>query len=260
MAFVTRDGTSIHYEIKGEGPTIVKVPGLGANMEMSELCGWVSAFPDYRLILVDPRGHGKSDRPKDPYSHRIEEYREDVHAVLDASNGKKAIFWGTSDGAQVCCAFAQAYPDRVTAVIDLDGFDDRDLCDSPIREGRLDLARTVRTRGWSTVIRELAPSRGISSDSPLIKEFQKADSEMVALELEEWTHWKGPVSILPELKAPILRLMNGTRNRDELDRSQHIAVGISEFFVIPGVNHLRLCLEPEHTLPIIRDFLLRLNK
>lgn len=220
----------------------------------------VDPFPDYRLVLIDPRGHGESDKPRDPKAHRIEEYRDDVHALLDATRTDRAVIWGISDGGKIGCAVASAFPDRVSAIIDHDGLPDRDLCESSEREERLDLARTIRTLGLSTWLAEGAPSAGFSPESQLIKEHQTADSEMAALELEEWTHWKGPVSILPRLKLPILRLISGTQDKDLLDRLQSIAVETSEFQVFPGINHLQICGEPRLTLGIMRDFLSRVTK
>ena len=130
---------------------MVKLPGLGASLEMSRISGWLNSFPEYKLISVDPRGHGKSEQPKDPKAHRIEEYRDDVLAVLDTLNIEKVKLLGISDGAQIGCAFASTYPDRTSALIDLDGFDDQDLCDPPVSDGRISLARTIRSRGWGTL-------------------------------------------------------------------------------------------------------------
>jgi pimeloyl-ACP methyl ester carboxylesterase len=259
MPFVARSGVKIHYEIEGDGTNIVIIPGLGANIEMQRLCGWIGAFPKHRLVVVDPRGHGKSDRPRDPKAHAMQEYRDDLLAVLDISHVEKAVFLGISDGAKISCALAHAYPNRTSALIDLDGIDDRDLCEPPESNSRLDLARTVRSQGCEKSITEAAPTLGFSPDSALMKEFEAADSEMVALELEEWTHWKGPVSLLRELNVPILRLMSGTRESDELERTQQIAVSSSEFHVIPEANHWKLCLEPELTLSLIQDFVSRIK-
>ena len=189
--------------------------------------------------------------------HRIEAYRDDVLAVLDAERLHAVVGWGLSDGSEVWAALADAHPDRVSAIIDHDGFDDRDLCDEPLRQGRLDLARVVRTQGWSAWIRQRLASGGMTGEPPYLEAFASADSEMAALELEAWTRWKGPVSVLPRLDLPVLRFLNGRRGEDEIRRIREQVRGNVELHVIPGISHQQLCLEPAHTVAVMRDFLAR---
>ncbi len=257
MPFVTRGGVRIHYEVDGEGPALAFVGGLGGNLEVARRAGWVAAFPDYRVVGVDPRGHGRSDGPRDPRMHGIEEYRDDVLAVLDAERLDSVVGWGISDGSLVWAALADAAPGRVSALIDHDGFDDRDLCDEPLRQDRLDYARKVRAQGWAAWIRTRLASGGLTGEPPYLEAFASADSEMVALELEAWTRWKGPVSVLPSLNLPILRFLNGRRDEDEIARIRQQLRGNVELHILPGTSHQQLCLEPAHTVPLMRAFLAR---
>ena len=259
MPFVMRGGVSISYFVEGDGPTIVKIPGLGADLKMSLLIGWNKLIPQHRFVYIDPRGHGESGRPIDRSAHSMEEYREDVRAVLDAHGVERAVFWGVSDGAEVACAFADAYPHRVAAIIDYDGWDDRDLCESPIKEGRLELSDRVRKMGWPALIGAVVQADGYSLESPLVKEFQTANPEMVMLELEEWTRWKGPVSILPRLSFPILRLLNGKREADEVDRIKKAAGPSTEMHIIRDASHMQVCIEPRRSVDLVRNFLSRLD-
>ena len=257
MPFVVRNGVRIHYELDGQGPAVFYLPGLGGGVEVARLADWLTVFPDYRMIGIDPRGHGSSDQPREPSAHRVEEYRDDVLAVLDAEHVDRAVGWGISDGSVICAALADAYPDRVSAIVDLDGFDDRDLCEDPLRQGRLDFARTVRARGWGPLLRERMASGGIAGEPVWLASFASGDTEMAALELEEWTRWKGPVSLLPRLTVPILRCLNGRREPDEIARIRGQTRGNVELHVIPGISHQQLCLEPAHTQATVRRFLHR---
>ena len=119
------------------------------------------------------------------------------------------------------------------------------------------MAREIRARGWGPWLREVAASEGISGETPYVKEFAAADTELVALELEEWTKWKGPVSVFPRLKMPGLRLLNGKQGKEEIARMRRAARAGDELHIIPGVDHWQICLEPRHTAPMIRDFLAR---
>jgi pimeloyl-ACP methyl ester carboxylesterase len=122
MPTVIRNGVVIYYELEGEGSPLVLHTGAGGDMAMWRLAGYADGLRDrHRLILIDHRGHGKSSRPADVRSHWIEEYRDDVLAVLDATDSRRAAFVGYSYGAKVGYALAEAFPERVSALIDLDG-------------------------------------------------------------------------------------------------------------------------------------------
>jgi pimeloyl-ACP methyl ester carboxylesterase len=258
VPFVERNGVRIHYEVEGTGPPIVLIPGLGGSLEMWPYIGRPGLFPDHQLILVDPRGHGRSDKPRDPAAHRIEEYRDDVRAVMDATHTDRALLWGISDGSKIGIALADKYPERVAAQIDHDGLGGCDLCDLPERQGRLDAARLARGKSGA-LLEYFAKAEGYAVPPALVKEMQSNDPEMVASELVEWTHWKGPLSILPRLRAPMLMLMNGLRDAAERDRVKQATGDKAEVYVFPGVGHLRLCFELEHTLPRIRAFVSRVQ-
>ena len=122
LPYITRDGIRIRYEPIGTGPPIVMLGGLSGPLEVLSLAGYTDAFPGHQLIPIDLRGHGRSGKPIAPKAHRIEEYRDDVLSVMDAVPVSKAVCWGISDGAKVSLALADAYPDRIAAVIDHDGF------------------------------------------------------------------------------------------------------------------------------------------
>ena len=65
----------------------------------------------YRAFLVDQRGFGESDRPRDGYA--IQQFANDVAAFLDASSLDRAIVVGHSFGTFVARALAIARPNRV---------------------------------------------------------------------------------------------------------------------------------------------------
>ena len=234
--------------------------GAGTNLAMWRAAGWVDAIPSHRVILADPRGHGESDKPRTVEAHRVEEYAEDVLAALTAAGESRSVVFGISDGSEIAVALAQAHPDVVTAIIDLDGWDDRDLCDDPIRADRLEWAKAVRAAGWPAYLKHIWGGRLVADERPLVKEFMSADTEMVALGAESWTRWKGPMSILPRLKVPILRLVSGTRSQEELERIQRSRQPNIETHVFPGVDHFDLCTEPVHSKDIVNQFLERVHR
>lgn len=103
------------YEHVGEA--ILFLHFSGANLMM-----WQRVLPcfqdNFRLILVDLRGHGKSDAPDNGY--HMDVMAEDVIAVLDQLGIEKAHILGSSLGAEVGLSLAAHHPERVFSLI-LDG-------------------------------------------------------------------------------------------------------------------------------------------
>lgn len=118
MPYVTSDGIRIHYEVEGDGPPLVLQHGFGQKASSWRLAGYVDALkPQYRLVLVDARGHGESDKPYDPTAYTLSHHVGDVVAVLDALDLPAAHFWGYSMGGWVAFGMAKYAPERVGAML-----------------------------------------------------------------------------------------------------------------------------------------------
>ncbi|MBL4582551.1 MAG: alpha/beta hydrolase [Gammaproteobacteria bacterium] len=100
-SIISKDGTSIYYEVHGEGPVIVLLHGLGSNRSSWAKSGFVDQLQNYRLILVDARGHGDSDGPGQPDGYAMKKFVEDLEAILLEESDSPPIFWGFSMGAAV---------------------------------------------------------------------------------------------------------------------------------------------------------------
>ena len=72
---------------------------------------------DHRLILIDARGHGESDKPHDPAQYDLELRVNDVVSVLDDLGIDKAHFLGYSMGGRIGFGIAIHAPERVNALI-----------------------------------------------------------------------------------------------------------------------------------------------
>ena len=97
MPYADNGSVRIHYQVEGEGPALVLQHGFTESLVDWYECGYVESLrPDYRLILIDARGHGASDKPHDPDAYVLNRRVADVVAVLDALDIRKALFWGYS--------------------------------------------------------------------------------------------------------------------------------------------------------------------
>ncbi len=118
MPYAANDGVRIRYEVAGSGPPLVLHIGFAGWLENWVDAGYVAALRDaYRLILLDPRGQGRSDGPHDPAAYSMLHRAGDVLAVLDTEGIERAHFWGYSMGGHLGYALGRLISDRVASLI-----------------------------------------------------------------------------------------------------------------------------------------------
>ena len=116
--YVERDGVRVFYEVYGSGePTIFFVPPWA--LVHSRV--WKLQVPYFarhgRVITFDPRGNGRSDRPRNSALYGEHEYAADALAVLDATATEQAFVVTMSLGAQRTLILAADQPERVRGIV-----------------------------------------------------------------------------------------------------------------------------------------------
>ena len=120
MPYASNNGVRIHYEVEGEGVPLVLLHGFGVSGAAWRSGGHVGALrDDFRVVLMDARGHGRSDKPRDPEAYRLPERVRDVTAVLDAAGMGAAHFLGYSLGGVTGFGLSKHAPGRFRSVIAL---------------------------------------------------------------------------------------------------------------------------------------------
>lgn len=98
------------------GPPLIIVHGLYGSSD-----NWVSIARDlsdrFEVFVVDQRNHGHS--PHDP-RHDYPAMREDLREFMDRQEIRKAVLIGHSMGGKTVMSFAEAWPERVQALISVD--------------------------------------------------------------------------------------------------------------------------------------------
>jgi class 3 adenylate cyclase len=110
---------AIAYQTIGTGPfDLVFVPFFGNIRWAWEQPLFARFFEQLasfsRLILLDKRGTGLSDRPR---VLTLETQMDDIRAVLDAVGSKRATLLGAVQGGQLCALFAATYPERTRGLV-----------------------------------------------------------------------------------------------------------------------------------------------
>jgi pimeloyl-ACP methyl ester carboxylesterase len=112
------DGCRIYFEDDGgDGPPVVILNGLGDPIAASRAWGVTQAISaTHRLILIDHRGHGDSDKPHDVGAYSTARRVADVVAVLDDLGIDRAHFIGASWGGRLLFGIAEYAPQRVLSL------------------------------------------------------------------------------------------------------------------------------------------------
>lgn len=118
MSFVLNDDVKIHYKVEGEGECLVLSHGFFDSLEDWYEYGYVDAFKNrYKLILIDSRGHGQSDKPHDPEKYALYLRALDVIKVLDAEKVDKCHFMGYSMGGWIGFGLMTYFKERFNSFI-----------------------------------------------------------------------------------------------------------------------------------------------
>lgn len=89
---------------------VVCIPGLTRNsLDFDQVAPWIANL-GRRVLAVDLRGRGESDRDPDPRHYQPPVYADDLAALLAELRIPRAIFLGTSLGGLVSMAFAVRHP------------------------------------------------------------------------------------------------------------------------------------------------------
>lgn len=111
---------SLRVTVAGAGETVVLVPGLfGSAFGYRHLLALLPAA-GYRALVVEPLGIGGSPRPRDA-DYSLTAQAERIAAVLERLGEGPAVIVGHSMGVSLALRLAVHHPERVRAVIALDG-------------------------------------------------------------------------------------------------------------------------------------------
>ena len=119
----TADGTHVAYQVTGSGPVdLVLIRAWYSDMEhewhepvLARIFRRLESGS--RLIRLDRRGMGLSDRTPGGKVATLEERIDDLRAVLDAVGSQRAVLVGVGDGCTNCAVFAASHPNRTSGLV-----------------------------------------------------------------------------------------------------------------------------------------------
>jgi pimeloyl-ACP methyl ester carboxylesterase len=265
--FAKVNGVSIAFRVQGEGPALVLVMGYRLSS-----AAWPAVFIEglarrFRVITLDNRGTGQSDKPVDGYS--IANMARDVAGVLDELKIARAHMLGYSMGGAIAQEFVRQFSDRVAGLVlcatncggpraiyaspsvirvmrELDGLKPEEVARQ--------IWQVTYSPGYLEKHRELAEDqmrREIAAPTPL----HGADLQFQAFAEFDCS------ATLPNVRSPTLVL---TGDLDQLVSPQNSRIIASlipgaNLIIIPGCGHRLMWEATEECIAFVSEFLLEVD-
>lgn len=232
--FVDSDGLKIHYETFGEGEPIILVHGWGSSLKGNWVStGWVETLKaSRRVVALDVRGHGDSDKPHDQAVYSYASMSRDVLRVMDHLGVAKADFFGYSMGSFMGASLLGHARGRFTSMI-LGGIGDE-----------TDESLAVLPK----IVAGLRAKDSLEDPVALgYRAYARSDkrNDLEALALSALQMWPEgfPLKLggtaLAEVDIPIL-IVNGANDHPYVDTVQKLVAAIpdAQLVIIPDRDHL----------------------
>ena len=248
--FAQSDGTQIAFDVTGQGPTIIMLHGGGGSRQNWHKVGYVEGAKDsFRVIAMDIRGHGESDKPIDQVSYSTDKLVQDILAVADYCGAKTFILWGYSYGGNIS-RYLAAQSDRVAGSIIM-GIPFGPGASNEFRAYIADMedhwrpilqAQKDNTLNWDELSNE---------DQVILKERSPSSTLAWLSAILEWA------TVVPsDLRSPALWLI-GSENKGamaSLGEYQESLPNSVQVHVIEGLTHEQLFTEIDKVLPVLLEF------
>jgi pimeloyl-ACP methyl ester carboxylesterase len=116
VSTTTVNGVRLYYELHGDsGEPLVLVHGY-----TGDVTDWRHEIPDFsrthRVLVMDLRGHGRSETPKDRSSYTVEQMASDVEALIDHVGFERYHLVGHSMGGAIVQEIAVHSPQRLLSL------------------------------------------------------------------------------------------------------------------------------------------------
>jgi pimeloyl-ACP methyl ester carboxylesterase len=251
MAFVTRDGATIHYEIVGgSGDSVVLMHGLFSDSRewvrrgVTEILGEGFAF-----VLIDAIGHGNSDKPHERERYGLEARARDIVAVLDDAGIERAHAAGYSMGGWTACGLAAVAPERFRSLV-LGGWD-------PVGGIERFLHRALEQSGIAMTYERLVSI--VSADPDLAANIASGDDEAFRCAYDVLGDFTDAEATLTRTALPLLFYCGDQDPYFEPTRAAASRIPGAEFATVPGADHVAVPRRVDAVGPVVRSFLERVG-
>lgn len=254
MPTLSRAGVRLFYEEDGSrsGPPLILHTGGAGSGAMWRAGGYVERLAEFRLILFDHRGRGRSDRPDERAAHAPGEFIGDVMALADELQLSAYEFFGYSFGGAV--GYMVALTDRRLRALAVLGT----VFDPPNEPATAsDHAAPVLEQGMAGLLDAIEHGEGITLPGWLREDFGGTHPGQFALTLEAWAGTPDPWSGLTEIEVPAALVAGALEDPDLVQDEMAAAMPDATSTHLPGAGHVGAFLRPDEVIGAVLPALRR---
>ena len=246
MPIVVSNRRRIFYRYEGEkGAYLLLHHGLlGSHLDWYD-AGYVDALAEnFRLILVDARGHGRSDHPPAPEDYRIQQFADDVIAIMEELQIRNLHFFGYSFGAMVGMELLLRHPERVR--ITMMAGESPFVTEGLQAEWR-ETANRIRLEGLSATMTRMHGERRIFSAMRREEGEGEQEAALALLEALEALPIRETQERL-SVDSPVALFIGAEDRASERVHEARKAIHRARFVSIPNQDHIGLFTQREALL------------
>jgi pimeloyl-ACP methyl ester carboxylesterase len=260
------DGVGLEVDVAGSGPGLLLVHGFGGAKE--DFADHVSVLArEHTVVVMDHRGHGASDKPRDPAAYSFDRLVRDMLGIADALDLDRFRLLGHSMGGMIARRVALDHGERLDALVLMDtspgpipGFDPELMdvaAEVALTQGKdalqelLTLAAPLDTPAY---LRTLADRRGYQEFQD--KKWADLSEVMWAALVHEIAHQTDDLARFPTIAMPALVIV-GDQDAPFLGPCRAMAAAIpgARLAVIADAGHSPQFENPAAWIAVLADFL-----
>jgi pimeloyl-ACP methyl ester carboxylesterase len=256
LPFVENNGINIYYEVEGEGVPLMLHHGLTWSLNGFRYFGYTDKLRQkYQLILLDARGHGRSDKPHEPDAYRLRNFVNDTIAVLDDLGIEKSHFLGFSMGGSVGLGIGVYSPDRFKSLI-IGGMGMAEM-DSEEEIKRNQGLIELYGKGMEAVVSAFERGGNVLSHERREDVMRNDPEALVSLcSVNEHIGFKG---LLPSLELPCLFYAGDQDYYHQISSETVEIISNARFVSLPALDHIGTFRQSDLVLPHILGFLTEIS-
>jgi class 3 adenylate cyclase len=257
------------YQVLGSGPPDILLldqwfSHVEAQWDVRPLAEFRERLATFgRLIMYDKRGSGLSDPIPTSALPTIEEWMDDVPAVLDAVGSKKATVMANLGGGIMATTFAAAHPERVSSLILVDCFARFTAApDYPIGAPPEAIDQTLdeaeATQGKGIMVDLFAPS--VANDERLRRAWGRYERQAVSpgslIATVRLLYQSDVRDVLPAIRVPTLVIHRAEAQGFRVEYGRYLAEHIpgAKYVELPGIDNLIWAGDQDAMIDEIQDF------
>lgn len=262
MSYCTVDDTRLYYTDRGGGVPLLFLHGLGSSSR--DWAAQVDHFVDrYRVLRMDLRGHGRSERGEGPYS--ITQFARDVAVFLRKRAVGAAHVVGLSMGGMVALELAASAPQLLRGLVVVNSVADMRLRSWHDVWFYVSRRLAVQTLGMRRVGQLIARKLFVKPDQEdlrrtFVERWAQNDKQAYLWSMDAIMRWS-VTSRLDRIDVPTL-LVSSDEDYTPVVEKEQMATRMpqAELAVVNDARHALPVERPDEFNGILDDFLGRIDE